>query len=216
MLRLAPLAVLLLACTHAGITGTPPQTRDIPRGEGQIETDVTDEETSRTADAFARQDIVLSAVWTIPNAPDLRLAVITREPEGDRYGPQLAAIRADTLEVVHETARLFDDDFINPTFFRFEDRVLMLADHGSEDAYGSIAWSFEHGRVRDLGELAVALVEDIDVFTRGAGRHARVELRDGVYIVRIRGPLLADPRGKSERLIANRWQTATFTLPAPP
>ena len=150
-------------------------------------------------------------LWTIPGFPDLTLAIVIRPPAGDAYGPRLVAFRG--AEVVHESGRLFDDDFVNPTFFRFGDRTLLLADHGSEDAYDILAWSIESDRIRDLGELAVALPEDIDVFTRGAARHARVERRGDRYLVTIRGPFLVDPRGETEKRVE---KTTTFTLPAPP
>jgi hypothetical protein len=105
---------------------------------------------------------------------------------------------------------MYDEDFVRPTFFSLGDRTLVLADHGSEDAYGVLAWSFEGGGVRDLGDLQVALPEDADVFTRGAAPTARVALRDARYTVTIPGPVLLDPRGEDERLIARKGEFVRF------
>lgn len=147
--------------------------------------------------------------WTVPGQPRVTLALVEKAPDGVSYGPQLVALDAQR-RVLHESGRLFDDDFVRPTFFAFPDRTLVLADHGSEDAYGILAWSIENGTVRDLGELEVALPEDEDVFTRGAAATASVALRDGAYVITIAGPLLLDPRGRNERLLAKEGEVATF------
>jgi hypothetical protein len=144
----------------------------------------------------------------IPGWPSLTVALRDSPPAGSAYGPQLVVTGVDGA-VVHESARLFDTDFVHPKFFRFADRTLMLADFGSEDAYGMIVWSFEAAGVRDLGVLDLALAEERDVFTRGAAATARVEVVDGAYVIRIPGPVLMDPRSDGEVLIARRRETVT-------
>jgi hypothetical protein len=143
----------------------------------------------------------------VPGWPSLTVAMRHPEPLGESYGPQLVVTAADGA-VLHESARLFDTDFIHPRFFRFADRTLMLADFGSEDAYGMIAWSFEAGGVRDLGVLDLSL--DGDGFAGGAAPSARVEVVDGVYVITIPGPVLFDPRGPSEVLIAREGEVVTI------
>ena len=162
-------------------------------------------------DELGRTGASVSEVWKVPGQPTVMLAVIERPATETSYGPQLAAIDVrGGVRVLHESTRLYDADFVHPTFFEFPDRTLVLADHGSEDAYGMLAWSIENGAVRDLGQLPVALPEDHDVFTRGAAPTARVEIRDGQYVITIPGPVLLDPRGEGERLLAKEGEVVTF------
>ena len=141
----------------------------------------------------------------------MRLAVIEKPAAETAYGPQLVALGvAGDVRVLHASPRLYDDDFVRPTFFAFSNRTLILADHGSEDAYGVLAWSIEYGGVRDLGQLQIALSEDKDVFTRGAAATARVEMKDGKYVITIPGPVLQNPQGENERLLAKKGETVTF------
>lgn len=214
-----PAIRLLLAIVYAAMLatqppGTQPDVRRVAHGQGELEVElsIADAEAKATSDQLAKEHIVLSALWNIPGRPELKLAIITRDPAGDAYGPQLAILRpgAEKMEIVRETVRLYDDDFINPTFFRFGERVLLLADHGSEDAYGVLAFSFEGDRIRDLGELPIALPENGDVFTRGAAAAMRAEVRDGAYVLTIPGPVLFDPRGKHERTVGKRGEVVTF------
>lgn len=169
---------------------------------------IPDAEAKAISDQLAKSGIVLSELWSIPSRPEMKLAIVTREPDGDQYGPQLAVLRGN--DIVQETARLFDTDFIHPTFFRFDDRVLVLADYGSEDAYGMLAFSFEYDRIRNLGELPIALPEDVDVFTRGVAPTIRAEVRDGAYVLTIPAPVLFDPRGEHERSVGKRREVVTF------
>jgi hypothetical protein len=114
------------------------------------------------------------------------------------------------MHVLHESPRLYDVDFVQPTFFTFSSRTLVLADYGSEDAYGVLAWSVENGAVRDLGVLDIARPEEKDVFTRGVALTALVELQDGKYVITIPGPVRLDPRGEDERLLATKDEVVTF------
>ena len=188
MRRALPVLVFLLAaCTHIGMRVVP----------------ADDIEDPKLSQRLAAQDILVSAVWRVPRAPDLTLAIITRPGETrESYGPQLAALRDGA--VVHESPRLFDDDFIYPSFVEIEGRTLMLADHGSEDAYGVLVWSFEGGRIRDLGELPIAF-EGVP-FTSGAASSIGVKIVDGRYVLRIRGPLLLYPLEKREEVLRG-WIT---------
>lgn len=175
--------MLLLAagCAHRGVVGVePPEVED-----------------AALAARLEQQGQRVSVFWHVPGAPGVMLALITRDAEGEAYGPQLVAIDAARAATLHESPRLYDADFVHPRFFRFDDRTLMLADHGNEDAYGVLAWSFEQGRIRDLGELPIALPGD--VFTSGAAEAARAELRDGRYVVSVDGPVLLHPLERREQ-----------------
>lgn len=153
----------------------------------------------------------VSTLWRVPGEQTVRLAFVERPAAGAAYGPQLVALGVgDDVRVLHESPRLYDGNFVHPAFFAFSDRTLLLADHGSEDAYGVLAWSIEDGGVRDLGQLQIALPEQTDVFTRGAAATARVEMRDGKYVIAIPGPVLLSPRGEDERLLAKKGETVTF------
>lgn len=122
--------------------------------------------------------------WAVPGQPGLQMAFVERPPAGAAYGRQLIAIR-DGRQVLHESARLYDADFVVPKFFEAAGRTLMLADFGSEDNWGVLAWSFEQGTVRDLGTLEVALSEEEDGFTRGAAAAATVDVVAGAYVITI-------------------------------
>ena len=199
------LLIVLVGCTHAGVRAVEPTVRDVLHGERTIESDVKigDSEVITLFEALGKQDMSLAAVWRVPGVPDLLLAVITRGGEiPESYGPQLVALRDGA--VIHETARLFDADFVYPSFVQIEGRTLMFADHGSEDSYGVLVWSFEGDRIRDLGDLPIALpgVE----FTGPAASAIRVRVEDGRYVLRIYGQLLLDPARDDERLIEG-WTT---------
>jgi hypothetical protein len=198
-------------CVRAAIRGSQPETRSVVHHEREIDIDLAVDDAVPLLDELARRGMPALAVWTVPGELALRVAFIERPPADTAYGPQLVAIRVDgDLRVLHESGRLYDVDFAAPTFFTFSDRTLLLADHGSEDAYGVLAWSIENGDVRDLGQLPIALPEDQDVFTRGAAPWARVEIKEGKYVITIPGPLLLDPRGEEERLIAKNGEVVTF------
>jgi hypothetical protein len=153
----------------------------------------------------------VSTLWRVPGDLTMRLAIVEKPATEATYGPQLVALGVgDDVRVLHASPRLYDDDFVHPTFFAFSDRTLMLADHGSEDAYGVLAWSFETGSVRDFGQLQIALPEEKDVFTRGAAATARVEIKDDKYVITIPGPVLLNPQGENERLLAKKGKTVTF------
>jgi hypothetical protein len=192
-------------------TGIQPEVRRVDHNGEEIEVDDALRDGLRIVEDLSRMQVAVRAVWAVPGEPRLRLAIIERPATESGYGPQLIAFsEGDELRVLHEGPRLYDDDFVEPTFFRFFDRTLLLADHGSEDAYGILAWSVEAGRIRDLGQIHIALPEDQDVFTRGAAAVARVEMRHGKYTVTIPGPVLLNPQGTDERVIAERGQTATL------
>ncbi len=203
MKRIVLLLFLAAACAHRGATGVePPEIDD-----------------AALKDRLQQQGQRVFVLWHVPGAPGVVLALITREPEGEAYGPQLAAVDAARAATLHESPRLYDDDFVYPRFVRFPGRTLMLADHGSEDAYGVLAWSFEEGRIRDLGELPIALPErEYGIFTRGAAPFARVQLVDGRYVVTVAGPVLLYPREEREQELRGirfeeRNGTFTFTTP---
>lgn len=148
--------------------------------------------------------------WSVPGFPGMKVAIVTHPPTATAYGPQLVALADDGGRVLYEGARLFDVDFIHPTFFVFRDRTLVLADYGSEDAYGVLAWSVEGGGVRDLGTLDIARPEEGDVFTRGAAPVAHVRFEEGRYTIDVPGPLLLNPRGEAEVLLAPRGGSARW------
>lgn len=199
-------------CVHTTIRGSQPETRPVVHHEREIEVDLAIADPLPLLEELARRGMPAWAVWTVPGEPALRVAFIQRPAAGATYGPQLVAIRVDgDMRVLHESGRLYDVDFAAPTFFTFSGRTLLLVDHGSEDVYGALAWSIENGNVRDLGDLPIALPEDQDVFTRRAAPTARVEIKEGgKYVITIPGPLLLDPRGEEERLIARKGEVVTF------
>lgn len=198
------------ACAHAAAIGSQPETRRVVHNEREIEVDTAIADPRPILDELVRRGMSVGALWHVPGAPDISLAVVERPPTGTAYGPQLVALRAGGMRVLHESPRLYDDDFVAPTFFTFAHRTLVLADHGSEDAYGVLVWSIENGTVRDLGRLDIALPEEQDVFTRGAASTARVAMTDGTYVITIPGPVLLNARGEDERLLAKRGELVTF------
>jgi hypothetical protein len=208
----ALLALLLsVGCAHTATRGSQPETRRLIHGAREIEVDTASGDVVPLLGELARQGLSASAIWKVPGEPAMRLAVVERPATETSYGPQLVALRVGgEVRVLHQSPRLYDDDFVAPTFFRFSDRTLLLADHGSEDAYGVLAWSIESGGVRDLGELPVALPEGEDVFARGAAPTARVELQHGRYVITIPGPVLLHPRGEEERVLAKKGEVVTF------
>jgi hypothetical protein len=207
-------ALPLSACLHIGMRGTQPDVRRVAYRASELEVDarINAAVAIQFAQHLDEQNVHLSALWNIPRVPKLILAIIRRAPADKAYGPQLAVFReqAATFQVAHESMRLFDDDFIYPTFFCFSERTLLLADHGSEDAYGVIIWSFEDGQIRDLGELQIALPENGDVFARGVSPKTNVVVRDGAYVIRVPAPVLLYPREDREQLIGKRGEVVTF------
>jgi hypothetical protein len=204
-------ALIVSSCAHAAMVGSQPATRPIVLNGQEVEVETGIEDAKRIVDELVGRGMAVSTLWLVPGAPTVRLAVVERPAAETAYGPQLVAIDVGgDVRVLHESARLYDDNFVQPTFFNFSDRTLLLADHGSEDAYGMLAWSIENGRVRDLGELQIALPEDKDVFTRGAARTALVEVTNGKYVITIAGPVLLYPQGEEERLLAKQGEVATF------
>lgn len=205
------MALMLASCAHAAIRGSQPETRRVAHNGQEVEIDAAIDDAIPVLDELTRRGMSAWALWTVPGAPTMKLAIVERPATETSYGPQLVAIRVGgEVRVLHESPRLYDDDFVTPTFFKFSDRTLLLADHGSEDAYGVLAWSIENGSVRDLGQLQIALPEDKDVFTRGAAPTARVEIRDGKYVITIPGPVLLHPQGEEERQLAKKGEVVTF------
>jgi len=204
-------ALIVASCAHAAVTGLQPSTRRLVLNGHEVEVDTAIDDAAPIVDELVRRGMSVTAVWRVPGAPTMTLAVVERPAAEMAYGPQLVALDVrDDVRVLHESGRLYDADFVQPTFFAFADRTLVLADQGSEDAYRVIAWSIENGGVRDLGQLQVALPEEKDVFTRGAAPTARVEVRDGKYVITIPGPVLLNPQGEDERLLAKKGETVTF------
>lgn len=202
-----------VACTHA-TRASRPDIRTLSYGDRDIETTsaLRDDAVLQLARALEARGTRLTAVWEIPGNAELVLSIIIPPEEPAAYGPQLAVLRpsASGVDIVHASARLLDDDFINPSFFTFHDRTLVLADHGSEDAYGIIAWSIESGTVRPVGEIPVAFPEGDDVFTRGAASSATAKVVGSGYEIEIPGPLLLNPRSRNETVIAGRNEAVTF------
>jgi hypothetical protein len=204
-------ALIVAGCVHAATPGSQPNaTRVVHHGQ-EIEVDAAIDDGLRVVDELVRKGMTVSALWGVPGEPTMRVAVIERPAAEAAYGPQLVAldVRGD-VRLLQESPRLYDDDFVHPTFFAFTDRTLLLADRGSEDAYGMLAWSIENGSVRDLGQLPIGLPEARDVFTRGAAATARVEVRAGQYVISIPGPVLLNPQGADERVLAKQGETVTF------
>lgn len=203
--------VVSTSCMHAAANGSQSEMRRFVHDGEEIEVDAAIDDVIPLLEKLSNGGMSVSAVWKVPGAPPMRLALVEKPGTEKSYGLQLIAINVTSeTEVSHESPRLYDDNFVHPTFFRFADRTLVLADHGSEDAYGVLAWSIEKGRVRDLGQLQIALPEGQDVFTRGAAPTARVELRGGKYRIEIPGPVLLNPQGEEERLLAKQGEVVTF------
>lgn len=203
-------ALIVASCTHAAIVGSQANTQRLVLNGQEIEVETGIGDAKRIVDELVGRGMSVSTLWRVPGEPTMTLAVVERPAAETAYGPQLIALAVGDMRVMHESPRLYDDDFVQPTFFTFSDRTLVLADHGSEDAYGVLAWSIENGVVRDLGQLQIALPEERDVFTRGAAATARVEMKNGKYVITIPGPVLLNPQGENERLLAKRGETVTF------
>ena len=204
-------AFIVASCAHAAITGSQPDTRRVVVNGQEINVEAGIEDAASIVDELVRRGLSVSALWRVSGEPAMRLAFVEKPPAGTAYGPQLMALLVSgDVRVLHESQRLYDDDFIHPAFFTFSNRTLMLADHGSEDAYGVLAWSIENGAVRDLGQLQIALPEEQGMFTRGAAAAARVELKDGKYVITIPGPVLLNPQGEDERQLAKKGEIITF------
>lgn len=204
-------ALSVVSCAHTAVIGSQPNTQRLVLNGQEIEVETGIDDARPIVDELVRRGMSVSALWRVPGAPAMRLAVVEKPAAETAYGPQMVALGVGgDVRVLHESPRLYDDNFVRPTFFAFSNRTLILADHGSEDAYGMFAWSIENGGVRDLGQLQIALPEETDVFTRGAAATARAEMRDGKYVIRIPGPVLSNPRGEDERLLAKKGEIVTF------
>jgi len=150
-------ALIIASCAHAAM-GSQPSTRRLVLSGHEVEVDAAIDDAAPIVDVLVRRGMSVSAMWRVPGAAGVRLAVVERPAAETAYGPQLVAVAVgDEVRVLHESPRLYDADFVQPTFFAFANRTLLLADQGSEDAYGVLAWSVENGGVRDLGQLQVAL-----------------------------------------------------------
>jgi hypothetical protein len=209
---LCSLALIVAGCAHRATIGSQPTTRDVVLNGREVEVDAGIRDGEPIVDELGRRGMPVSALWRVPGEPAMRLAIVEKPAAETAYGPQLLAlgVGAGAVRVLHESPRLYDDDFVHPTFFAFPDRTLVLADHGSEDAYGVLAWSIENGGVRDLGHLPIALPEGAGMFTRDAAATARVELKDGKYVIAVPGPVLLNPRSEDERQLAKKGETVTF------
>jgi hypothetical protein len=208
-------ALLFLTATAASaVPGIGPAVRRISHAgaEIEIESPIPDAVAHDVAKALASSGIELSALWNIPGSPLWKLAIINRPPEAKSYGPQLAILRtaAGSVQIRYESVRLFDDDLVHPWFFRVGERLLILADHGSEDAYGVLALAIDGGSVRDLGQIPIARPSGIDAFTRGAASAADVYVASSGYVVRFSGPILLDPAGENERTLAREGEVITY------
>jgi hypothetical protein len=204
-------ASIAVSCAPAWIGGSQPKTLRVVVSGHEVEVERGIDDGKPIVDELVRRGMSVFTLWRVPGQPTVKLAVVEKPAAETAYGPQLVAVNVgDDVRVLHESRRLYDDNFVHPTFFAFLKRTLVLADHGSEDAYGVLAWSIEAGGVRDLGELQIALAEDKDVFTRGAAATARVEVRDGQYVITIPGPVVLNPQGEDERLLAKKGEIVTF------
>lgn len=204
-------ALIVASCAHAAVVGSQPKTQRLVVNGREVEVETGIDDAKRIVDELVARGMSVSTLWRVSGEPTMRLAVVEKPAAETAYGPQLVAIGVGgDVRVLHESPRLYDDNFVHPTFFAFSNRTLILADHGSEDAYGVLAWSIENGGVRDLGQLQIALPEEKDEFTRGAASMARVEMRDGKYVITIPGPVLLNPQGEDERLLAKKGEVVTF------
>jgi hypothetical protein len=203
--------VVFASCVQAATIGSQPKTRRLVVNAHEVEVEAGIDDAAPIVRELARRGMTVSALWRVPGEPAMRLAMVEKPAAKKAYGPQMVALRVGgDVRILHESPRLYDDDFVQPTFFAFPDRTLILADHGSEDAYGVLAWSVENGGVRDLGQLQIALPEQKDVFTRGATATARVARKGGKYTITVPGPVLLNPRGEHERQLAKRGEVVTF------
>jgi hypothetical protein len=204
-------ALIVVSCAHAAMVGSQPKTQPLVLNGKEVEVESGIDDARRIVDELAVRGMSVSALWRVPGEPAMRLAVVEKPAAETAYGPQLVALGiGHDVRVLHEGPRLYDDNFVHPTFFAFSNRTLLLADHGSENAYGVLTWSIENGGVRDLGQLQIALPQENNVFTRGAAATARAAVRDGKYVITIPGPVLLNPRGEDERLLAKRGEIVTF------
>jgi hypothetical protein len=204
-------ALIVASCAHVTVVGSQPKTHRLVVNGQEVEVETGIDDATPMVEELVRRGMSVSALWRVPGEPTMRLGVVEKPAAETVYGPQMVAVGVGgDVRVLHESPRLYDDDFVHPTFFAFSNRTLILADHGSEDAYGVLAWSIENGAVRDLGQLQIALPEENDVFTRGAAATARVEMKDGKYVITIPGPVLLNPRGEDERQLAKKGEIVTF------
>jgi hypothetical protein len=85
----------------------------------------------------------------------------------------------------------------------------MLADHGSEDSWGLLALDLTARGVRFLGRIDLATPSGEIGLTGSAAEVADVE-HNARYRITFTGPLVVEPGGESEKLIAKAGETIVF------
>lgn len=124
----------------------------------------------------------------------------------------IAATKLERIELQMREATVgdrMDGDYLQPAFFGNGERLLMLADHGSEDSWGLIVLDVAPAAVRDHGEIDVVRPGNID-FTESALPVAEVFFEDGGYVVKFRGEVIASPGDAPTQWLAKRGQRAVF------
>ena len=189
--------------------------RDVAVGERRM--NVTADLSDADVDAILRHfqtrlDADVFGIWSIPRGPGAM--VVFAEPPAEsqaRYGPRLYVIvhRAGTVDVIHASEPMMDTDFLDPAFFSDGDRVLMRADHGSEDSWGLVALQVAPGAIRDYGTIDVTGAEDVG-FAASALPAAEVFVRDGRYVITFHGEVVESPGAGPTKWLAGRGERAVF------
>ena len=207
------LALITSACASADRDVLPRRElrmRDFVIGERRmnVTADLSDADVEAILRHFqTRLEADVFGVWSIPDATGR--CVVFAEPPGQprAYGPRVYVIarRAGSVDVLHATGQMMDTDFLHPAFFSDGDRVLMLADFGSEDSWGLVAMQAAPGEIRDYGTIDITGEEDLG-FAASALPVAEVFVRGGRYVITFRGEVMESPGAGPTKWLARRGQ----------
>ncbi len=137
-------------------------------------------------------------IYGIPGSR-LYLLTGTGSRTGEQVGLQFFLIRHDDagLTILQESTGMQDSWFLSPVFFWTDDRVLVLADTGTEYSWGVVAFELRDATLRDLGVISVAL--DAEENTVDPLPSAKVRRTEDGYLVEFHANLVWNPGGSDER-----------------
>ena len=207
-------ALLVSGCATVRLEPIPLPMREVPVDDRRM--NVTADLPQPVIEAIvhhfrARMSADVFGVWSVPDQTD-RQIVFAEQPAADSvYGPQVFVVsrRSETVEVLHETARMMDTDFLDPAFFRGGARVLMLANFGSEDSWGLLALHLAPDPIVDLGIVDVVQPGTID-FTESALPVVEVFVERERYVLRFRGEVIESPTDAPTKWLAKKGERAVF------
>lgn len=145
------------------------------------------------------------ALYAVPGASGLYLVTAAETVDRDRdYGMRVFLIRRTRtgFELLDRTRGESDSYILKPTFFTGGGRVLVLAEIGTEYAWGLAAYEVAGSRLRDLGTIDVSKEGEFDAVSPIP--ETTVKLRDRTWVVEFHTDLVFDPGGLNEREIKRR------------